>query len=67
MLKLVIDISIYMQQMPSADDIFRLDLLIKGIHIFSNLKFKNHAQIQRGGGGTGGPDPPEKSQKYRVS
>ena len=22
-----------------------------------------HAWIQRGGGGTGGPDPPEKSQK----
>ena len=38
--------------------------LYKGIHIFSNLKFKNHAQIQRGGGGGGGggggdrgPDP----------
>ena len=28
---------------------------------------KVHAQIQRGGGGTGGPHPPEKSQKYRVS
>ena len=25
-----------------------------------------HVRIQRGGG-TGGPDPPEKSQKYRVS
>ena len=31
-------------------------------------RHRTHARIQRGGGGgAGGLDPPEKSQKYRVS
>ena len=29
-------------------------------------KGRRHVQIKRGGGGDRGPDPPEKSQKYRF-
>ena len=35
--------------------------------VLSALILGCHGRIQRGGGGTEGPDPPENSQKNRVS
>ena len=32
----------------------------------TRMEFTMYARVQRGGG-AGGPDPPEKSPKYRVS
>ena len=37
-----------------------------GLYIRGGYLQNIHERIQRGGG-TGGPDPPEKSQIYRVS
>ena len=55
---------------PKADilptGLSRLCLLIKKNMVFVKVPVL-HMGGSEGGGGTGGPDPPEKSQKYRVS
>ena len=41
---------------------------MKNYIVYKELKkYRFPCADQVGGGGTGGPDPPEKSQKYRVS
>ena len=46
----------------SADD-NSLSLACKELKNYISIIGAYHARIQKGGGGAGGPDPPEKSQK----